>query len=134
MKKRYSEEQIIGALKRQEAGTTVSDLCRELGISAGTFYNWRSKYGGLEVNEAMRLRELKSQLLNPAPEGAFLEIKLGTNIPDAVALVQYQAGSFSFELPRKRTFRSHLNTPSPVEGYHLKACPKSVDHYNRTPG
>jgi len=61
MKKRYSEEQIIGALKRQEAGTTVSDLCRELGISAGTFYNWRSKYGGLEVNEAKRLRELESE-------------------------------------------------------------------------
>ena len=61
MKKRYSEEQIIGALKRQEAGTKVSDLCRELGISAGTFYNWRSKYGGLEVNEAKRLRELESE-------------------------------------------------------------------------
>ena len=61
MKKRYSEVQIIGALKRQEAGTTVSDPCRELGISAGTFYNWRSKYGGLEVNEAKRLRELESE-------------------------------------------------------------------------
>ncbi|MFZ8914291.1 MAG: transposase, partial [Pseudomonadales bacterium] len=63
MKKRYSEEQIIGAIKRQEAGAKVSDLCRELGVSVGTFYNWRSKYGGLEVNEAKRLRELKSQLL-----------------------------------------------------------------------
>jgi len=61
MKRRYSEEQIIGALKRQEAGATVSDLCREFGISAGTFYNWRSKYGGLEVNEAKRLRELESE-------------------------------------------------------------------------
>ena len=58
MKKRYSEEQIIGALKRQEAGTTVSYLCRGLGISAETFYDWRSKYRGLEVNEAKRLREL----------------------------------------------------------------------------
>ena len=61
MKKRYSEEQIIGARERQGAVTTVSDLCRELGISAGTFYNWRSKYGGLEVNEAKRLRELESE-------------------------------------------------------------------------
>ena len=61
MKKRYSEERVIGALKRQEAGSTDSDLCRELGISAGAFYNWRSKYGGLEVNEAKRLRELESE-------------------------------------------------------------------------
>ena len=61
MKKRYSEEQIIGAITRQEAGAKVSDLCRELGVSVGTFYNWRSKYGGLEVNEAKRLRELESE-------------------------------------------------------------------------
>jgi putative transposase len=61
MKKRYSEEQIIGAIKRHEAGAKVSDLCRELGVSVGTFYNWRSKYGGLEVNEAKRLRELESE-------------------------------------------------------------------------
>ena len=61
MKKRYSEEQIIGAIKRHEAGAKVSGLCRELGVSVGTFYNWRSKYGGLEVNEAKRLRELESE-------------------------------------------------------------------------
>lgn len=61
MKKRYSEEQIIKAIKQHEAGTKVSDLCRELGISTGTFYNWRSKYAGLEVNEAKRLRELESE-------------------------------------------------------------------------
>ena len=72
---------------------------------------------------------LKPDLVNLAPEGPFLQIKLGTNIPDAVALIQYQAGCFSFELPRKRTSRSHLNTPSPAVGYHLKACPKSVNHY-----
>ena len=61
MMKRYSEEQIIGAIKRQEAGAKVSDLCRELGVSVGTFYNWRSKYGGLEVNEAKRREELESE-------------------------------------------------------------------------
>jgi putative transposase len=60
-KKRYTEEQIIRALKQNEAGTKVDDICRELGISSGTFYNWRSKYGGLEVNEAKRLRELESE-------------------------------------------------------------------------
>jgi putative transposase len=59
MKKRYTEEQIIRAIKQNEAGTKVDDICRELGIAAGTFYNWRSKYAGLEVNEAKRLRELE---------------------------------------------------------------------------
>ncbi len=61
MKKRYTEEQIIKALKEHEGGTKVDDLCRRLGISSGTFYNWRSKYGGLEVNEAKRLRELETE-------------------------------------------------------------------------
>jgi putative transposase len=58
-KKRYSEEQIIRAIKQHEAGTKVEDICRELGISNGTLYNWRSKYASLEVNEAKRLRELE---------------------------------------------------------------------------
>lgn len=60
-KKRYSEEQIIKSIKRHEAGEKIDDICRELGISTGTFYNWRSKYAGLEVNEAKRLRELESE-------------------------------------------------------------------------
>jgi putative transposase len=59
MKKRFSEEQIIKAIKQHEAGTKVDEICRQLGISNGTFYNWRSKYAGLEVNEAKRLRELE---------------------------------------------------------------------------
>lgn len=61
MKKRYSEEQIITAIKEHEAGAKVDDICRRLGISSGTFYNWRSKYAGLEVNEAKRLRELEQE-------------------------------------------------------------------------
>lgn len=61
MKKRFTEEQIIKAIKQHEAGTKVEELCRQLGISNGTFYNWRSKYAGLEVNEAKRLRELESE-------------------------------------------------------------------------
>jgi|TARA_B110000090_G_C13385004_1_gene447376 putative transposase len=59
MKKRFSEEQIIKAIKQHEAGTKVNETCRQLGISNGTFYNWRTKYTGLEVNEAKRLRELE---------------------------------------------------------------------------
>lgn len=61
MKKRYSEEQIIKSIKEHEAGAKVEDICRELSISSGTFYNWRSKYAGLEVNEAKRLRELEAE-------------------------------------------------------------------------
>lgn len=61
MKKRYTEEQIIGAIKRHEAGTRVDEICRELNISSGTFYNWRSKYAGLEVNEAKRLKDLEAE-------------------------------------------------------------------------
>ena len=61
MKKRYTEEQIIKAIKEHEAGAKVDDLCRQLGISSGTFYNWRSKYAGLEVNEAKRLHELEQE-------------------------------------------------------------------------
>lgn len=59
MKKCYSEEQIIKAIKQHEAGAKVDDICRDMGISPGTFYNWRSKYAGMEVNEAKRLKELE---------------------------------------------------------------------------
>ena len=61
MKKRYSDEQINKAIKEHEAGAKVDDICRNLGISSGTFYNWRSKFAGMEVNEAKRLRELEAE-------------------------------------------------------------------------
>ena len=61
MKKRYSEEQIIKAIKQHEVGAKVPDIYRELGISEGTFYNWRAKYAGMEVNEAKRMKELESE-------------------------------------------------------------------------
>jgi|TARA_B110000305_G_scaffold55540_1_gene61336 putative transposase len=61
MKKRYTDEQIIKAIKKHEAGAKVEDICRDLGISNGTFYNWRSKFAGMEVNEAKRLRELETE-------------------------------------------------------------------------
>ena len=57
---RFTEEQIIGILKRAEAGMKTADLCREQGISEGTFYKWKAKYGGLEVNEARRLKRERS--------------------------------------------------------------------------
>jgi len=61
MKKRFSEEQIIRVLKRNEAGEKAKDLCREFGVSQPTFYKWRSRFQGLEVNEAVRLRELERE-------------------------------------------------------------------------
>lgn len=58
---RFSEEQIIGILKQAEAGVKVQDLCRQNGISDATFYKWRAKYGGLEVSEARRLKQLEDE-------------------------------------------------------------------------
>jgi putative transposase len=60
-KTRYSEEQIIGTLKQMEAGRKVPELARELGVSEATLYTWKSKYGGMEVNEARRLKELEEE-------------------------------------------------------------------------
>lgn len=60
-KSRFSEEQIIGMLKQHEAGLKTADLCREHGISAATFYTWKSKYGGMEVAEAQRLKGLEDE-------------------------------------------------------------------------
>jgi putative transposase len=58
---RFSEEQIIEILRQNEAGAKTSDLCRQHGISAATFYNWRSKYGGMDVSEAKRLKQLEEE-------------------------------------------------------------------------
>ena len=58
---RFSEEQIIGILKQAQAGMKIVDLCRTHGINDVTFYKWRSKYGGLEVSEAKRLRALEAE-------------------------------------------------------------------------
>jgi len=60
-KKRYTEEQIIAALKEHEAGAKVADVCRRMGIAEGTFYRWKSIYGGMEVSEAKRMKELETE-------------------------------------------------------------------------
>ena len=60
-KSRYTEEQIIAILKQHEAGVKTADLCREHGISDATFYNWKAKYGGLDVREAQRLRQMEDE-------------------------------------------------------------------------
>jgi putative transposase len=58
---RFTEEQIIGILKEAEAGAKTSELARRHGVSEATIYNWKAKYGGLEVSEAKRLRSLEDE-------------------------------------------------------------------------
>ncbi len=58
---RFSEEQIIGILKEHQAGQSAAELCRKHGISDATFYKWRSKYGGMEVSDAKKLKNLEDE-------------------------------------------------------------------------
>ncbi len=78
-KQRFTEGQIIAVLKEQEAGAKVADLCRKHGISEATFYNWKAKYGGMEVSEAKRLKALED-------ENARLKKLLAEQMLDAAAL------------------------------------------------
>jgi len=78
-RKRFTEEQIIGVLKEHELGAKTADLCRKHGVSEATFYNWKSKYGGMDVSEAKRLKALES-------ENAKLKRLLADAMLDNVAL------------------------------------------------
>ncbi|MDO6125221.1 IS3 family transposase [Shinella curvata] len=78
-KQRFTEEQIIAVLKEQEAGAKAADLCRRHGISEATFYNWKAKYGGMEVSEAKRLKALED-------ENAKLKKLLAEQMLDTAAL------------------------------------------------
>ena len=84
--KRHTEEQIIRVLKEAESGMKVSEVCRKYGISDATFYKWRSRYGGMEVSDARRLkaleeenRKLKKLLAETALDAATLKEMLGKN-------------------------------------------------------
>ena len=76
---RFTEEQIIGILREQEAGVPVADLCRKHGLSSPTFYKWKAKFGGLDVSEARRLKALED-------ENAKLKRMLAESMLDNVAL------------------------------------------------
>ena len=76
---RFTEEQIIGILREQEAGIPVADLCRKHGLSSPTFYKWKAKYGGMDVSEARRLKSLED-------ENAKLKRMLADAMLDNVAL------------------------------------------------
>jgi putative transposase len=60
-KAKYSEEKIIGAVKQMEAGRSVKEVAREMGVTDQTLYNWKSKYGGMDVNDAKRLKALEDE-------------------------------------------------------------------------
>jgi putative transposase len=76
---RFTEEQIIGVLREHEAGTKTADLARKHGVSEATLYNWKAKYGGMDVTEAKRLRQLED-------ETAKLKKLLAEQMLDAAAL------------------------------------------------
>ena len=76
---RFTEEQIIGVLREQEAGAKTTDLARQHGVSAATLYNWKAKYGGLDVSEARRLKALEE-------ENRKLKKLLAESMLDAAAL------------------------------------------------
>lgn len=83
---RFSDEQIIGLLKEHQAGLSTTETCRKYGVSDATFYKWRSKYGGMDVSEAKRLksleeenRKLKRLLADAMPDVSTLREMLGKN-------------------------------------------------------
>ena len=85
-KSKYSEEQIIGFLRQAEAGMPVAEICRKGGFSDATFYKWRSRYGGMEVSDARRLkaledenRRLKKLLAESMLDASTLKEMLGKN-------------------------------------------------------
>ena len=78
-RQRFTEEQIIGVLREQEAGAKVADLCRRHGISDATFYNWKARFGGMDVSRAKRLKSLED-------ENARLKKLLAEQMLDAAAL------------------------------------------------
>ena len=82
MKKRFSEEQIIGFLREAEAGMAIKELCRKHGFSEASYYLWRSKFGGMTVSDARRLRELETE--NTRLKKLLAESMLAIEVPREV--------------------------------------------------
>jgi putative transposase len=74
MKKRFTESQIVAAIKKQESGVSTKDVCRELGISEATLYNWKAKYSGMEVTDVSKMKALEKE--NAELKKMFAEMSL----------------------------------------------------------
>lgn len=74
MRKKFSESQIVAAIKKQESGISIKEISRELGISEATFYNWKAKYGGMEASDVGKMRDLEKE--NAELKKMFAEMSL----------------------------------------------------------
>jgi putative transposase len=90
-KSRYTEEQIAFALKQAELGPPVAEVCRKMGISEATFYNWEKKYGGLGVSELRRLKQLEEE--NARLKRMVADLSLDKQMLQDVVQKSYEAGA-----------------------------------------
>ena len=102
-KSKFSEHQIIGALKRAEQGVAVKDICRELGVSVATFYQWRSKYGGMEASDLKRINHRRIRL--------GLMIASTTSVPSASRHLHQATRMTDGQCPKTNQI---LGRPTPV--------------------
>jgi putative transposase len=115
---RFTQEQIIGVLKEHQAGATAADLCRKHGISDATFYTWRSKYGGMDVSDARKLKGLEE-------ENAKLKRLLAEQMLDVATLKERLAKTYGPSCPQavsrpglislRQRIRSRGNAPAKME-------------------
>ena len=125
-KSRFSEEQIIGLLKEHQAGLPVAEICRRHGISDATFYTWRSKYGGLEISEAKRLKALEE-------ENRKLKKLLAEQVLDAATLREMLARTSDAQLEEAGSDLGHraegLRAAANVRA--VGAAPKTDRYFSR---
>lgn len=107
---RFSDEQIIGILKEQEAGAVTADVCRRHGISEATFYKWKAKFGGLELTEAKRLRTLED-------ENAKLKKLLAEAMLDIAVLKDISSIKMGTSLDRRTHHYLAEPLPAPEQGF-----------------
>lgn len=103
---RFTDSQIIKAIKRVEAGLTVPELCRELSISSATFYKWRSKYGGMDVSLMARMKELEAE--NERLRKMYVEEKIKAEIVAEALEKSGEAISPPRDGPTCRTGSGHI--------------------------